>query len=314
MDFGIVLNAMLALTIIGLVASFALSVASRKFHVEVDGRVEVVYAALPGSNCGACGNPSCFSAAEAIVTGSAPVSSCLAGGQAVADEVAGLLGLETCEVLAVVSARHCGGGTNAKKSFEASGVLTCVAVSRLAGGDLQCSAGCFGYGDCAAACPFDAIVMDSRCLPVVDLVKCTGCGVCVAECPRGNAGLLELVGEAGAVVVRCNAHDKPAARKKYCPVCCIACKKCEKECPSDAIHVIDRQAVVDYEKCSACYRCVEICPQKCIDVTGRGTAFGWREGEGAGPDVAGFESSVPGTVAEAAAEESSAEPGTGAEA
>ena len=83
MDFELVLKAIVALSAIGLVASGMLAAASKRFHVEVDERVEAVLAVLPGSNCGACGNPSCFAAAEAMVADEIPVNACTAGGQSV---------------------------------------------------------------------------------------------------------------------------------------------------------------------------------------------------------------------------------------
>ena len=288
MDYGLVLQAIVALSGIGLLAALMLSTASRKFHVDVDERVESVLEALPGANCGACGNPSCFSAAEAITSGKQPVTACVAGGQDVAAAVAALMG-EAAPVLdVVVSIRHCGGGVNASRRFQYSGIDSCVAVSRLAGGDLICPRGCFGYGDCVRACPFDAMSLDDRGLPVIDLDRCTGCGVCVSECPRGSTGLLELLPENGAVAVRCSSHDRPKDRKGYCTMCCIACKKCEKVCPSDAIHVVDLLAVVDYSKCIACGQCVAVCPQKCIDITGRQALAKADIIDGCAGDVAGF--------------------------
>jgi Na+-translocating ferredoxin:NAD+ oxidoreductase RNF subunit RnfB len=288
MEFNLIFNAIIALTAIGLIAAGMLAAASKRFHVEVDARVESVLAALPGANCGACGNPSCFGAAEAIVSEQIPITSCVAGGQAVADEIATIMGVDACAVAAQVSARHCGGGRAASRSFEYSGLLSCNAVARVAGGDLTCPYGCFGYGDCARACPFDAISMDGRGLPVIDLDKCTGCEVCVAECPRGDTGLLFMTPSEGAVVVRCSSHDKPKERKSYCPVCCIACKKCEKACPEDAIHVIDLNAVVDYEKCTGCGQCVAVCPQECIDLSGREAIQAAHLIDGKGPHVEGF--------------------------
>ncbi|MDZ4063900.1 MAG: RnfABCDGE type electron transport complex subunit B [Coriobacteriia bacterium] len=288
MDLVLVIKAVAALSVIGLAASFMLAAASKRFHVEVDPRIEAVLAVLPGANCGACGNPSCFGAAEAIVSEILPVTACTAGGQPVADAVAELLGVDKCAVSSQVSLRHCGGGRAATRLFDYSGVMSCVSVVKVAGGDLACPYGCLGYGDCAQVCPFGAISMDGRGLPVVDLDACTGCEVCVRECPRGSMHLLAMVPDNGQVAVRCNSHDKPRARKDYCSMCCISCKKCEKACPSDAIHVIDLLAVVDYAKCTGCGECVRVCPQECIDLTGREAILPAAHLDGRGPKVDGF--------------------------
>lgn len=286
MDLMVVIRAVGALSVIGLLAAVLLATASRKFHVEVDPKIEAIFEALPGSNCGACGNPSCFAVAEMIAAGEKPANTCVAGGQSVADAIAALTGEGTCEFKAVVSARHCGGGVNAARAYVYSGVMSCAAANKLAGGPLACTAGCIGFGDCERACPFGAIAMDERGLPVIDVHKCTGCGICVRECPRGTIDLLQLVPDAAPVVVRCNAHTKAKERKAACSVCCIACKKCERECPSDAIHVVDMLAVVDYEKCTGCGTCVSVCPQKCIDLYGRGAAVDAVASDGAGPGTA----------------------------
>lgn len=285
MDYALVLKAVGALAVMGLISAGMLAVASRKFHVVVDPLIEAVNAALPGGNCGACGNPSCFAVAEMIAAGTKPVNACVAGGQTVADAVAEAMGVEAGDVETVVSCRHCGGGRDAARTFDYSGLLSCATVAKLAGGDLTCQAGCFGYGDCVRSCPFDAMRLDERGLPVIDLEMCTGCGICVRECPRD---ILQLVPENAAVAVRCCAHDKPAPRKRACPHACIACKKCEKACPSDAIHVIDLLAVVDYDKCTACGSCVDVCPQDCIDLYGRAAIVPAHEADGKHRDVPGF--------------------------
>lgn len=288
MDLLLIAKAAGALTLLGVVAAFVLSTAARKFHVEVDPKVELIMSSLPGSNCGACGNPSCFMVAEGIASGTLEPNTCVAGGQSVADEIAGIIGAATCDFVAMVSARNCGGGLNAVRALEYSGVHSCNSAARLAGGPLVCEAGCIGYGDCLRACPFGAISMDARSLPVIDCDLCTGCGICVHECPRGQMGLLQLVSDRAQIVVRCNAHDKPALRKKGCPVCCIACKRCEKACPHDAIHVIDLNAVVDHDRCTGCGACVAICPQRCIDLYGRGRPWSSVEADGRAADAVGF--------------------------
>lgn len=289
MDIVLIAKAIAALSVIGLAAAALLAAASKRFVVHVDPRVEAILSVLPGANCGACGNPSCFGAAEAMTAGDIPVTACTAGGQPVADAVAEALGVEKCEVSSQVSIRHCGGGKAAGRTFEYAGVLTCAAVSRVAGGDLTCPAGCFGYGDCMRACPFSAITFDERGLPVIDLDLCTGCEACVSACPRGSLGLLKMGPASAQIAVRCNSHDRPRARKDYCSMCCIACRKCEKVCPHDAIHVIDLLAVVDYEKCTGCGQCVVVCPQECIDLSGRDRVQTASQLDGRGPKVDGFE-------------------------
>ena len=49
-----------------------------------------------------------------------------------------------------------------------------------------------------------------------------------------------------------------------CSVGCIACHLCEKNCPSDAVHVVDNVAYIDQEKCTKCGLCAEKCPKKII--------------------------------------------------
>jgi hypothetical protein len=51
---------------------------------------------------------------------------------------------------------------------------------------------------------------------------------------------------------------------QVCSTGCIACKICEKNCPFDAIHVIDNVAVIDYSKCKSCGICANKCPKGVI--------------------------------------------------
>ena len=47
---------------------------------------------------------------------------------------------------------------------------------------------------------------------------------------------------------------------------CIACGRCEKECPKGAITIIDEKAVVDDINCDGCGICSSCCPTSAIDI------------------------------------------------
>jgi len=45
---------------------------------------------------------------------------------------------------------------------------------------------------------------------------------------------------------------------------CIACLKCKRSCPVQAIHVVNKKPRVDHKKCIKCYCCHEMCDRKAI--------------------------------------------------
>ena len=97
----------------------------------------------------------------------------------------------------------------------------------------------------------------------VDRSKCTGCGVCVAACPRG---ILELTPQRGRVAVYCNTRDKLRAVMDVCDVGCIKCGKCIKACPAKAVRLEDNRIVIDHLLCLSygpiCEEaCVSTCPR-----------------------------------------------------
>ena len=110
------------------------------------------------------------------------------------------------------------------------------------------------------ACPFDAIhIVDG--IAQVDKEVCKACGKCVAACPKH---LIELVPYKAKHIVQCSSKDKGKDVMKACSVGCIGCHLCEKNCPKDAVHVIDNVAYIDQEKCVGCGICAQKCPKKII--------------------------------------------------
>lgn len=58
----------------------------------------------------------------------------------------------------------------------------------------------------------------------------------------------------------------PNGGAKSCNYGCLGFGSCVAACPFDAIHVIDRVAVVDKEACKACGKCVAACPKGLISL------------------------------------------------
>ncbi len=257
---GILVAAIVIMVLLGIAFGAILAYASKKFHVDIDPRVEQVIEVLPNANCGACGMPGCGGYAEAIVAGKAELDQCAPGGAECAHMVAKIMGREVEAKEKRFAVLACKGGNRIAERFEYAGVSDCRAASLLLKGEKVCDFGCLGLDTCAEACPFDAIVMRDG-LPVVIEERCTGCGSCVRVCPNG---LFHLESEKKHVHVGCSSHDPGKVVNRICDVGCIACKKCEKECPFDAIHVENNLAVIDYEKCTVCGKCVKVCPTGAI--------------------------------------------------
>lgn len=249
---------------IGLLLAICLVVADKKFHVEVDEKLERIQDALPGINCGACGFPGCNGLAASIFTRESAVNACPVGGAEAADMIADIMGVapEAIDVGNAVVLCH-GGNKEAIDSKEYYGDKTCSAAHLTGGGKKACTYGCLGYGDCVGICPFGALIINDNGLAEVKMSNCTGCGKCVSECPRG---LIELVPEKARVFVYCNSRDKGGVCKKMCSVSCIGCGLCAKECKFDAITIENNLAVVDFKKCKNCAICAKKCPTGAIGV------------------------------------------------
>lgn len=261
----------LILAVLGALFGLGLAIASRRFCVEQDPRIEKIFKRLPGANCGACGFPGCMGFAEALIQGGCTPEKCTVSDDDARHEIARILGLEHTVKERTTAVLHCHGGiARAKDKYAYSGVSSCIDAAALHGGPKQCRYGCIGLGTCQAVCPFGAITMSPQGLPVVDEAACTSCGRCVAVCPKK---LFSIAPVSRNYAVRCKSLDLGKAVMQSCSVGCIACRKCEKACPVAAIKVVGNCAVIDYERCKNHGECFKVCPTNAI---AHRTDAGWK--------------------------------------
>ncbi len=248
---------------LSLLLGFLLGVFKRIFHVEPDKKVAAIRACLPGANCGACGYPGCDGFAAAVAAEDAPVNGCPVGAAPVAEAVGKIMGVDGSAAARVALLTCQGSHDVCRNKCDYIGVKTCKAAKISINGTKECDWGCIGLGDCEVSCPFDAIHIMPNGLPEVDYDKCTGCGVCVAQCPQH---VLTLVNKklSGAIALCSCRNPRKAQIMKNCKRGCIKCMKCEKNCPTGAIKVINGIPVTDYALCTSCNKCVEGCPTKVL--------------------------------------------------
>ena len=257
-----ILLAILSVVVIGVICAVMLVIASKVMAVKTDERMVALRAALPGANCGACGYAGCDGYAAALADSSDERTNlCIPGGDAVSRDLSDILGVDFSDVVEKVAVVHCCGdnaSTSEKMSYD--GIKTCQASKQFFGGKNACSYGCIGFGDCAVACPQNAITIIDG-LARVDTTVCTGCGICAGVCPNK---IISVEPDVIHQVIMCSNHDKGAVARKLCKNACIACKKCERGCPTGAITVVDNLPIIDYDKCILCGKCAQECPVHCI--------------------------------------------------
>jgi Na+-translocating ferredoxin:NAD+ oxidoreductase RNF subunit RnfB len=236
------------------------------FAVPQDPLAGKIREALPGANCGACGFPGCENYAIAIAGGNAGISSCSVGGPAVVEKLAQITGKAGEAAKPVIAVLACQGSymhTPQKGIY--TGIANCRGA-KLAGGTKLCSYGCLGFGDCVNVCKFNALNFDSKKgLPVIDATKCTGCGMCVTECPQSIIKAV-LKDQKGAMVLCSNRSPNRQQVAKSCKISCIKCGQCVRQCPQQCIDLSTNIPVIDLAKCTSCGICVEKCPTKVMRI------------------------------------------------
>lgn len=264
---NLIISSIIVLGVIGLASAVILYFVAQKFKVEEDTRIDAVAELLPGANCGGCGYPGCRGFAEACVKADTLENMlCPVGGLPVMCKVSEVLGHAVCQATPKIAVVRCNGTcTNRPRTNKFDGAHNCKIAAQLYAGETNCSHGCLGFGDCVAACQFDAIKINPETgIPEVDEEKCTACGACVKACPKKVIELRNKGVKGRRVFVSCVNKDKGAVARKACSAACIGCGKCQKVCPFGAIKVENNLAYIDFELCRSCRKCVNECPTGAI--------------------------------------------------
>lgn len=255
---------------LAIISGYLLGWANTVFHVETDPRIDAIQAELPGANCGGCGFVGCLPYAEAVAAGKAPPNKCTVGGPSVAEALAKIMGVEISHSWPSRPVLHCCAHSDDKLGVAAyRGERTCAAAN-VAGGIQGCAYGCLSFGDCVAACEFDAIHMVDG-LPVVDYEKCVGCGACARACPRNIIEMIPFKADR-VYVVACANRDFGKDVKAVCKVGCTGCTVCSKA--SALFHMDGHLAKIRYDAYDPndlknAPTAMSKCPSKCILLVGK---------------------------------------------
>lgn len=254
--------AFLILAGLGILLGIGLAIADKKLSIKTDPKLDELQASMPGANCGGCGFAGCSAYAEAVFKGNAQPGLCSPGGQALADKMGSIMGLEVAKQQRMIAYVFCKGNCEkTTKVYDYKGLNDCNAASLLFKGDNGCKEGCLHLGSCIAVCQNEAISKNEYGEIVVDKEKCTGCGMCTKACPNG---VIRLIPYEAEYVVACNSHENGANVRKVCTAGCIGCKICETKFPESGFKVDNFLAASDYLHHDDAKSASEACPRKII--------------------------------------------------
>ena len=234
---------------------------SKFCRVQEDPRIKEIEGCLAGANCGACGYPGCSGFAKALVDGTAKLDACGQTPTEARIEISNILGVavegSTEPTVAVVA---CCGGNKCQDKYDYQGYGDCISQNLLAGGRKACEVGCMGSGSCVDACPYSSIECREG-YAHIDPDLCRSCGICIQTCPKR---LIKRVPASAKVYVACSTQCRGKDVMTKCEAGCIACGKCQRNCPTGAIVLVNNVPIIDYGKCINCGKCLEGCPRQCI--------------------------------------------------
>ena len=259
------MSIVLATALFALALAFALGLAlgffKQFFAVEEDPLMGQIREILPGANCGACGYPGCDGFAAALANQQAEINACPVGGKPLVEQLSALLGgnADLKPMTAVITCRgiHC----KALLKGEYIGVKSCKAAKIAAGSIKRCSWACQGFGDCVKVCKFNALALGEDGLPHVNTERCTGCKLCLVECPQHIIWALPKDFKAARPMCS-NLNVNKSQVAKNCKNGCIKCELCVKNCTEQCMKMVNGIPAIDNAKCTSCGVCVTKCPIK----------------------------------------------------
>ncbi len=216
---------------------------------------------MPGLNCKECGRKSCKAFAKDLATEKTSLGFCPYISKSNYKKAKKVIEGNRKLKFEKVAFVKCKGGKDCANKFQYVGDQTCKSKNLQHSGDKFCPFACLGCGDCAKACPYEAISISPKGCAVVDKTKCTGCGECVSACPNA---LISLVPADKFVDVVCNNSSNDTIVTRNCKVSCTHCEACVATCPHGAITMVGGLPKIDKSKCQKCGKCISACPNHVI--------------------------------------------------
>lgn len=222
---------------------------------------QVLTELMPAINCKQCGRKTCAKFAKDLSMGKTVLDYCPYMTKSNYKKAKKVIESNRKVKFDKVALVKCKGGYDCENKFQYIGDNTCASKNLQHSGDKYCPFACLGCGDCAKACPYDAIKISDKGCAVVDKSKCAGCGECVKVCPNS---LITLVPSQQFVDLICKNSSRNAVITRNCSVSCTHCETCISSCPTKAITMVGGLPKIDSKKCIKCGKCVSACPNHVI--------------------------------------------------